>query len=530
MNTEEDYGFDVAGFLHLPQVLTSAQLEACNRAVDEVGHVDGEPFLQLQQHPVLLRYLELLCGPEFALDQPPSLVAGSESAAGVPLLDADPERARRLRYVNYAETRISFGIRVVWALSPTPEEGGVVLARASHTRSTTPPTKFLSGDNDLGMTEEVPLQPGDLLICAATLLHGVRGRPGRLIEMEFINATVMPSAGPTQIHPPDWTKDLTPEQLAVVGIRSSGRGGKVVSDGVHCRATNIVEQPATVVSGLDQGSVPDPDELWFWDVRGYLVLRGVMDEEWLAAANRGIDMALKSQADLPDRHVTKLEDVPEQALRENGGVWPDDTSPRLYGEIHRPRMGGLYQLPKPHCEPFRRMIAHPPVVQRLNWMLGYGYLESTEPMCCVYPKGTSGGSLHGQNPRSYTMLNGRPHVPQVNVAWALHEEIAGFGEGSGGFICVPGSHKGSYLIPRGLTTSIDLPQVFKPALQPGDVLFFSTIAHGTTAWRSDWDRRTTIQFMSPATYALEPGNEVGDWRWSNDPNNPGSKSVSESES
>ena len=166
------------------------------------------------------------------------------------------------------------------------------------------------------------------------------------------------------------------------------------------------------------------------------------------------------------------------------------------------------------------MIVHPPVVQRLNWMLGYGYRESTEPMCCVYPKGTSGGSLHSQHPGRYTTLNGRPYVEQVNVAWALHEEAAGFGDNSGGFICVPGSHKASYLIPRGLTTSIDLPQVYKPAMQPGDVLFFSTVSHGTTAWRSDWDRRTVIQFMDSPNVALEPGKLASDWRWSNDPNNP----------
>jgi ectoine hydroxylase-related dioxygenase (phytanoyl-CoA dioxygenase family) len=529
MNADEDYGFDVAGFLHLPQVLTSAEVEACNKAIDAAVR-EEDMFQQLQQHPVLQSYLESLCGPDFALDQSPSIVANASDKAEVVLKDHDPERNRRLRYVNYSETRTCHGVRIMWALAPTPTEGDIVLVPASHTRSTTPPAGFLNGDIDLGMTEEILLQPGDLLICAATLLHGVRGRPGRLVEMEFVNATVMPSAGPARIDPPDWTKELTPEQLAIVGIRTSGRGGKVVSDGERCRAATIVEQPATVVSGLDEGAVPDPDELWFWDVRGYLVLRGVMDEEWLAAAHGAIDMALEAQDDLPDGHLTKLEDVAEQALRENNWVWPEDTSPRLYGEINRPRMGGLYQLPKPHCDPFRKMIAHPAVVQRLNWMLGYGYMESTEPMCCIYPKGTSGGSLHGQNPRSYTALNGRPHVPQVNVAWALNEEIAGFGEGSGGFICIPGSHKASYLMPRGLTTSIDLPQVRKPALNPGDVLFFSTITHGTTTWRSDWNRRTTIQFMNPANVALKPGNTVGDWCWSNDPNNPVTNTIPWNES
>ncbi|MEC9377383.1 MAG: hypothetical protein VX528_00340, partial [Candidatus Latescibacterota bacterium] len=147
------------------------------------------------------------------------------------------------------------------------------------------------------------------------------------------------------------------------------------------------------------------------------------------------------QDDLPEAHPTRIEEVPEQALRENDWVWPEDTSPRLMGTINRPRLGGLYQPPSPHGDAFRRMIGHPAIVKRLNWMLGYGFRESTEPMCCVYPAGTTGGSLHGQNPAKHEHFNGRQLVEQVNVAWALQDESPGFGEDSGGFICVPGSHK-----------------------------------------------------------------------------------------
>jgi hypothetical protein len=91
----------------------------------------------------------------------------------------------------------------------------------------------------------------------------------------------------------------------------------------------------------------------------------------------------------------KVRLVPEVVLRDNGHVWPEDTSPLLRGAaapgpaqaegegaIHRPRMGGLYTLPEPHSAPFRKMIAHPAVVQRLNWMLGPGYFEAFEPMAC----------------------------------------------------------------------------------------------------------------------------------------------------
>ena len=189
------------------------------------------------------------------------------------------------------------------------------------------------------MTEQLELEVGDLVICAATLLHGVRGQPGRLIAMEFASARAMPSAGCPEIDPPEWAAELTPAQLAVVGTRTSGRGGTVLSDGQRSWAADAVEHAPAIEFGLDEGSVPDPHELWFWDVRGYLVLRGIMDEDWLTAANRAIDAALEAQDSLPKGHLTGLEDVPEQALRENNWEWPEETSPRLYGTIHRPRMG-----------------------------------------------------------------------------------------------------------------------------------------------------------------------------------------------
>ena len=71
LNADEDYGFDVAGFLHIRDVLTAEQVEACNKAIDAMGQQDGilewppphgEPFLALQ-NPVLQKYVEALCGP-----------------------------------------------------------------------------------------------------------------------------------------------------------------------------------------------------------------------------------------------------------------------------------------------------------------------------------------------------------------------------------------------------------------------------------------------------------------------------------
>ena len=43
MNADEDYGFDIAGFIHLQQVLTREEVAACNKAIDD--QADGMPPL-----------------------------------------------------------------------------------------------------------------------------------------------------------------------------------------------------------------------------------------------------------------------------------------------------------------------------------------------------------------------------------------------------------------------------------------------------------------------------------------------------
>ena len=85
MNADEDYGFDVAGFLHVPQALSAAEVAASNEAVDAVGRDEGmlewpaphgEPFQALREHPVLSGCLGTLCGAGFAIDKPPALLHG----------------------------------------------------------------------------------------------------------------------------------------------------------------------------------------------------------------------------------------------------------------------------------------------------------------------------------------------------------------------------------------------------------------------------------------------------------------------
>ena len=518
MNADQKYGFDVWGFIHLTRVLDGAELAACNQAFDPSCGLHRDSFCALLEHPVLTDCLKTICGDDYSMDQATELMGpGADPAARVRLVAGTPERNRRLRYIQYHNAPICHGVCVLWALATAPPaESALVVVPASHKRNFEPPADLLSGDDDMGMTLELPLEAGDLVILAATTLYGLRGQASRLVKSEYVSQRMMPSDGFCEIPPPQWTRELAPEQAAIIGPRTTGIGGGVISDGSQVRLSDETEQTPAMEFYLNSATAPDPKELFFWDVNGYLVLRDIMDEDWLAAAHRSIDAAIEAQPTLADGHPAKFEEVPEAILRENNGEWPADTSSRLRGQIHRPRIGGLYDLPRPHCESFRKMIAHPPIVQRLNWMLGTGFRELFEPMCCIYSKGTSGGSLHGQSSCDYATGGRFPLLDNINVLWSLNDEAPGFGENSGGFTCVPGSHKASYEIPGPKTTSIDLPQVHKPALKAGDVLYFGSVAHGTTAWRSDWNRRNVIQFMASRNIRVRPGALAG-WRWSTDP-------------
>ena len=178
MNADEDYGFDIAGFLHLKQVLTAEEVETWRQAIDAVAGEGGQIEGPTQSNGMLKGYLDALCGSDYAVETPPRLVAGSDVADGRAKFTAgDPENNRRLRYVCH----------------------------------------------------------GDVLVCAATTLNGIRGQPGLLIEVEYISAGVMPAAGFPEVEAPDWAADPRPACGITIGKgrrrRHHGYAGKYTGRG-----------------------------------------------------------------------------------------------------------------------------------------------------------------------------------------------------------------------------------------------------------------------------------------------------------
>ena len=235
MTLEENYHFDVAGYLIVSGVLTAAELKACNQALDGLGPVDGAlqctepsaaPLLALRDHPVLVHYLEQICGEGFRLDLPPRLIGLGAGEADVPLSGGSEWLDWSRSYRQHNGVRFCQGVRALWALADVNEgDGGLVVVPASHNSSVDAPQDLVNETDDMGLVVQPVLQAGDLLLCAESVIRGIhswQGKgPQRLLECGYLSAGVRPSAeseiAGEQSTMPEWTAELTEVQRAPIG-------------------------------------------------------------------------------------------------------------------------------------------------------------------------------------------------------------------------------------------------------------------------------------------------------------------------
>ena len=237
----------------------------------------------------------------------------------------------------------------------------------------------------------------------------------------------------------------------------------------------------------------DKQELYFWDLNGYLVVRTVLTPTELKVANDAFDYCAERMR------------VAEAGRGSKGSEALSGTG--------RLEMHGLLQLPQPYCEPFRNMIVNPAVVKRLNVMCGKYFRLDHGPLIIAGVKGTEGLTLHGSGEPhkpcvAYHHQSGRTYCGGVTVTF----QLADVNEGDGGFVCVPGSHKSNYAMPDGVRTcQEDLGVVTQPVMKAGDVLFFMDGAqtHGTHPWRSEQMRRSIlIKYASQSSIRGVPSKEL----------------------
>jgi ectoine hydroxylase-related dioxygenase (phytanoyl-CoA dioxygenase family) len=512
MSNEENYAFDVAGYLVLKGVLKPKEIDRLNTTIDDQGSFtdmltwpDGrrEPFRDILTHPVLVQYLNQICGTGFRLDSLPEIFS-DDPASNTPFSDhflpkGDEPRNQGAAYYQQNERRQCQMVRVLWALSDIPAgSGGPTVVPCTHKSNVVTPDDLLSGKDHLGLAKQLVLEAGDVVILADAVVRALRpwqvSDRLRMLEFTFTARGVISKAGTgpeTQIDPyPEWMDELDEAAKAVLyrpGYQSSTPPLTLVPNGQKTEVADNRDVIHPSILKHDPDSEIDYKEFYYWDLCGHLVIRNIMTQDDLALANEAIDK------------------FADQIVR---GEELSRGSKSLAG-AGRPLLPRLLELPAPYCEPFRRMVAHPEIIKRLSWMGGSGF-RCGQPTGFVSDKGSTGHSLHDANEpllpsRSYVYKNGRSYCEAVTVTWQLRDVT----EDEGGFACVPGSHKARYRLPQGVRSCDDhMDLVAHPTFKAGDVLFFMDGAqtHGALAWHSELARRGILIKYSSRNFNRSGGN------------------------
>ena len=164
----------------------------------------------------------------------------------------------------------------------------------------------------------------------------------------------------------------------------------------------------------------DEHEKFFFDLNGYLVVENALTPEEIAACNKAID-------NNPDRMRIR---PPEQSL--------SGESKTLKGKHGRTDLGGMLTWPKPWCQPFRDLLAHPNIVPYLAELLRED-CRLDHLYGIVMEKGAEGHVIHGGGTADdlthfYQFHNGRMRCGLTVVSWVLTD----CNPGEGGFACIPG--------------------------------------------------------------------------------------------
>jgi ectoine hydroxylase-related dioxygenase (phytanoyl-CoA dioxygenase family) len=201
-------------------------------------------------------------------------------------------------------------------------------------------------------------------------------------------------------------------------------------------------------------------ERYAFDVQGYLVRRGVLGADQVAALQRAVD------------HLRL---------------------PRPGDGIMTQRFKGFL-----HTDPsFVALLDHPAVLPVVGELCGPG-VRLDHAYGLVMDQGQSGLGLHGGatpfDPAQFYVVNsGAISCGLVAVQWALVDQPAGFG----GFCCIPGSHKAAFPLPPGADLSSLVVEV---PLAAGDVVLFTeALTHGTLPWRGGRQRRSLFYKYSPGS-------------------------------
>ena len=258
LTDEERYCFDLQGFLLLPGALGAEEVDACNRAVDVVSGTPAaaagmlgwpkphrEPFRRLLIHPAVVAWLNELCGSRFRLDHGPRLLTGGDGTGAE--LQGGGEPFSPAAWYHQQNGRIfASAVTAAWQLAG---EGGMCVVPGSH-KAVEPAPAGVRVRRRSGRRHgrgpgaaDAGRRPG-----AARRDHHARHAAGErrrvtggscCIPTRPARWSLTPAAAflPEEVWG-DWTRELTPEQRAVLhgpGVDAAGRLPLLESDGAVAR-------------------------------------------------------------------------------------------------------------------------------------------------------------------------------------------------------------------------------------------------------------------------------------------------------
>jgi len=247
-------------------------------------------------------------------------------------------------------------------------------------------------------------------------------------------------------------------------------------------------------------------EKYLFDLNGFLIVRGVLSPAEVAQANASIDAR---QAEFKTRDDRDLRNTKDGTPLAGDGVTP------------RKDLGGFMGWPSPDGDVFRKMLAHPKLVPYLNELCGSGYRLDHMPLLLAGDKGSEGFSLHGGTINdkgefvpylAYQYSHGKMYNPLLAASFSLVDHP----KGSGGFVCIRGSHKANFPTPRVLIDGHDDLDgcLYQPETKAGDVVLFSEgTVHGATAWNLEYQRRLCLIRFAPSTVAYGRAYSENAGRW-----------------
>lgn len=234
---------------------------------------------------------------------------------------------------------------------------------------------------------------------------------------------------------------------------------------------------------------PTEREKYFFDLNGYLVLRGALSPQEVAGCNAALD------AMLPINEEEWIGYVHGHSFKDNDGV-----------NLQQIYEGG---------PAFETLIDHPGWIEKVKCFVGgegtfdwnHGPLFIDENFANIRGPGQaiglhSGGHL-GMKRTQYRYHNGRFQCGQINILMALND----IGPGDGATMVVPGSHKANFNHPdfekhkmRGEEASVDdVEGAIEVHLKAGDaILFVDCISHGSAKRVNPGQRRIMVFRYGPS--------------------------------